>query len=75
MIALLAMPVMSTKLTLYRKVGGSRSRMILLTLVRKSERIQATWDEVDFENATWAIPKPRMNLNSAVEATTTRTTA
>ena len=52
MIAWLAMPVMSTKLTLYRKVGGSRSRMILLTLVRKSERIQATWDEVDFENAT-----------------------
>ncbi|WP_461287450.1 hypothetical protein [Acidiferrobacter thiooxydans] len=49
--------------------------MIFLTLVRKSERIQATWDEVDFENATWAIPKPRMNLNSAVEATTTRTTA
>ena len=34
--------------------------MIFLTLVRKSERIQAAWDEVDFENATWAIPKPRM---------------
>ncbi len=36
-------------------------RMILLTLVRKSELIQATWDEVDFENATWTIPKQRMN--------------
>lgn len=35
-------------------------RMILLTLVRKSELIQATWDEVDFENATWTIPKHRM---------------
>jgi integrase len=35
-------------------------RMILLTLVRKSELIQATWDEVDFENATWTIPKQRM---------------
>ena len=35
-------------------------RMILLTLVRKSELIQATRDEVDFENATWTIPKQRM---------------
>ncbi len=35
-------------------------RMILLTLVRKSELIEATWDEVDFENALWTIPKQRM---------------
>ncbi|MGO3743273.1 tyrosine-type recombinase/integrase [Kerstersia sp.] len=35
-------------------------RMILLTLVRKSELIHATWDEVDFERATWTIPKQRM---------------
>ena len=35
-------------------------RMILLTLVRKSELIQATWDEVDFETAVWTIPKSRM---------------
>lgn len=35
-------------------------RPILLTLVRKSELIQATWDEVDFENKTWTIPKQRM---------------
>lgn len=35
-------------------------RMILLTLVRKSELIQATWDEVDFEAALWTIPKGRM---------------
>jgi integrase len=35
-------------------------RMILLTLVRKSELIEATWAEVDFENATWTIPKVRM---------------
>ncbi|TBR74196.1 MAG: DUF4102 domain-containing protein [Burkholderiaceae bacterium] len=34
--------------------------MILLTMVRKSELIQATWDEVDFEAATWTIPKQRM---------------
>ena len=34
--------------------------LILLTLVRKSELIQATWDEVDFESKTWTIPKQRM---------------
>jgi integrase len=35
-------------------------RVILLTLVRKSELIEATWDEIDFENATWTISKQRM---------------
>lgn len=35
-------------------------RMILLTLVRKSELIQSTWDEVDFEAAVRRIPKSRM---------------
>ena len=35
-------------------------RMVLLTLVRKSELIEATWSEIDFGNATWTIPKERM---------------
>jgi len=35
-------------------------RLILLTMVRKSELLDATWDEVDFENAVWSIPKQRM---------------
>ena len=37
-------------------------RMILLTLVRRSERIQATWDEVDFENATWTRTVRRLTV-------------
>ena len=40
-------------------------RLILLTLVRKSELIEATWSEVDFENATWTIPKSRMKGRNA----------
>ena len=28
--------------------------------MRKSELIEATWSEIDFENAVWAIPKNRM---------------
>ncbi|WP_269633978.1 tyrosine-type recombinase/integrase [Pelomonas sp. BJYL3] len=35
-------------------------KLILLTLVRKGELINATWDEVDFEKAVWSIPKERM---------------
>ncbi len=35
-------------------------RLILLTMVRKSELVEATWNEVDFENATWTVPKVRM---------------
>ncbi|MER9281132.1 tyrosine-type recombinase/integrase [Mesorhizobium sp. M0522] len=35
-------------------------RLLLLTMVRKSELQDAVWDEVDFENALWSIPKERM---------------
>ena len=35
-------------------------RLILLTMVRKSELLDAVWEEVDFENAVWSIPKERM---------------
>ncbi|PZU00333.1 MAG: integrase [Brevundimonas sp.] len=35
-------------------------KFILLSRVRKSELQDGTWDEVDFENAVWSIPKARM---------------
>ena len=35
-------------------------KFILLSIVRKSELQDGTWDEVDFENAVWSIPKARM---------------
>lgn len=41
------------------------SRLILLTMVRKSELIEASWDEVDFEAAVWTIPKSRMKARRA----------
>ncbi len=40
-------------------------RLYLLTMVRKSELLNATWDEVDFENAVWTIPKERMKRSKA----------
>lgn len=35
-------------------------KFVLLTLVRKSEFIHAIWDEIDFKNRQWVIPKGRM---------------
>lgn len=40
-------------------------KLFLLTMVRKSELQGATWDEVDFENAVWSIPKERMKRSKA----------
>ncbi len=40
-------------------------KLFLLTMVRKSELQDAIWDEVDFENAVWSIPKERMKRSKA----------
>lgn len=40
-------------------------KLFLLTMVRKSELQDATWDEVDFENSIWSIPKERMKRSKA----------
>ena len=40
-------------------------KLILLTMVRKSELLDAVWKEVDFENALWGIPKERMKRGKA----------
>src|SRR3984885_12732129 len=40
-------------------------RLYLLTMVRKSELQDATWDEVDFENTVWTLPTERMKRSKA----------
>jgi integrase len=40
-------------------------KLLLLTMVRKSELQDATWGEIDFENAVWSIPKERMKRSKA----------
>lgn len=40
-------------------------RLILLTLVRKSELTEAKWSEVDFAAGVWTIPKERMKARKA----------
>jgi integrase len=37
-------------------------KLLLLTFVRKSELIGATWDEIDFDRAEWRIPGERMKM-------------
>lgn len=36
------------------------AKLLLLTMVRKSELTNATWSEVNFSEAVWTIPKERM---------------
>jgi integrase len=35
-------------------------KLLLLTMVRKSELAEAKWDEINFSEALWTIPKERM---------------
>lgn len=36
------------------------AKLLLLTMVRKGELAGATWDEINFTDAVWTIPKERM---------------
>ena len=38
-------------------------KLLLLTLLRKSELIDATWDEINFTDALWTIPAKRMKMS------------
>lgn len=40
-------------------------KLVMLTLVRKGEFTNATWDEVDFKKWTWTIPADRMKAGRA----------
>jgi len=39
--------------------------LLMLTLVRTTELIQAQWDEFDFDKAQWEIPAERMKMGNA----------
>jgi integrase len=36
------------------------AKLLMLTMVRKCELIEATWDELDLDNGLWTIPAARM---------------
>lgn len=39
-------------------------RLLMLTAVRTTELIRATWDEIDLDNAVWEIPAERMKMGA-----------
>ena len=41
------------------------AKLLLLTMVRKSELTNATWDEINFSEALWTIPKERMKRRNS----------
>ena len=41
-------------------VNRAAAKLLLLTMVRKSELSQAKWSEINFSEALWSIPKERM---------------
>lgn len=43
-----------------RRANKLALHLLILCMVRKSELIEAQWDEIDFENKEWAIPGERM---------------
>lgn len=40
-------------------------KLLLLTMVRKSELTDAVWTEINFTESTWTIPKERMKRRTA----------
>ena len=43
-------------------VSSMALEFTILTAVRTSETIGATWDEIDFDTTTWSIPASRMKV-------------
>lgn len=39
-------------------------RLMFLTFVRTGELLEATWSEINFENALWTVPAERMKMRS-----------
>lgn len=41
------------------------AKLLMLTMVRKTELVEAKWSEIDFEKRVWTIPAERMKMNRA----------
>lgn len=47
----------------YSSMSSKALQFLILTAARTSEVLNAEWDEIDLENATWTIPADRMKAN------------
>ncbi len=55
-----ALPSFWKQLEEVQTVSADALRFLILTAARSGEVREATWDEVDFENALWSLPAARM---------------
>jgi integrase len=46
------------------KLTGYALRLLALTFVRTGELIEATWEEIDLDGATWIVPAERMKMKT-----------
>ena len=44
----------------FRRAFKLALHLLVITMVRKSELLNATWSEIDFKNSIWTIPADRM---------------
>jgi integrase len=56
------LPAFMAKLAETPGVASRALTFTVLTCVRTGEALGATWDEIDFQTATWTIPKERMKM-------------
>ena len=58
-----ALPSFWHKLEEIQTVSADALRFLILTAARSGEVREATWDEIDFENALWSLPAARMKAS------------
>ena len=57
------LPAFWEELRSVQTVSADALRFLILTAARSGEVREATWDEVDFENALWNLPAARMKAS------------
>jgi len=58
-----ALPSFWNQLEEVQTVSADALRFLILTASRSGEVREATWDEVDFQNALWSLPAARMKAS------------
>jgi integrase len=53
-------PAFMKELAARNDVGAAALRFLILTAGRKNEVVEAKWDEIDLNEATWTVPAERM---------------
>jgi len=57
------LPAVMAELGKHQGVAAMALRFCILTAARSSEVLDATWSEIDFDNALWTVPKERMKAS------------